>query len=116
MDLLKRAYSPGIISMSSSIEQVLVSEFSQDGTSLEGLQSNGHLPAGTTAPALDLSHTDSFVHRHIGPTPEDQQQMLYQLGFSTLDALIDQTVPRQIRRKEPLQLGPAVVSMSYWLS
>ncbi len=69
-------------------------------------QQNGHLPPQPTVNLLNwLGYPDSFVQRHIGPSPEDQQQMLHQLGFSSLDALIEQTVPRQIRQEKPLQLG-----------
>ncbi|MEP0883123.1 aminomethyl-transferring glycine dehydrogenase [Trichocoleus sp. ST-U3] len=44
----------------------------------------------------------SFVQRHIGPTPDEVQQMLEVLGISTLDALIDQTIPQAIRRSRSL--------------
>ena len=47
----------------------------------------------------------SFEQRHIGPSPDEVQQMLKVLGFSTLDALIDQTVPPVIRLKRSLQLA-----------
>lgn len=46
----------------------------------------------------------SFIQRHIGPSPDEVQQMLKVLGLPTLDALIDQTVPQGIRLTQPLQL------------
>ncbi|MCF2151086.1 aminomethyl-transferring glycine dehydrogenase [Desmonostoc muscorum LEGE 12446] len=49
----------------------------------------------------------SFAPRHIGPNSDDIEQMLGVLGFSSLDALIDQTVPQAIRLKEPLKLPEA---------
>ncbi|MFN6539406.1 MAG: aminomethyl-transferring glycine dehydrogenase [Nostoc sp. EkiNYC01] len=49
----------------------------------------------------------SFAPRHIGPNSDDIKQMLGVLGFSSLDALIDQTVPQAIRVKEPLKLPEA---------
>ncbi len=49
---------------------------------------------------------DSFVPRHIGPRVEDMREMLALLGVSSLDELIDKTVPPSIRLKEPLHLGP----------
>ncbi len=52
-----------------------------------------------------LRSTDSFVRRHIGPRPEDVPKMLEVLGFSSLDELIDQTVPRTIRLTRPLAVG-----------
>ncbi|MBD2515358.1 aminomethyl-transferring glycine dehydrogenase [Nostoc sp. FACHB-973] len=49
----------------------------------------------------------SFAPRHIGPNSDDIEQMLGVLGFSSLDALIDQTVPQAIRLKQPLKLPEA---------
>ncbi|MBN3923966.1 aminomethyl-transferring glycine dehydrogenase [Nostoc sp. NMS4] len=49
----------------------------------------------------------SFVPRHIGPNSDDIQLMLKVLGFPSLDALIDQTVPQSIRLKQPLKLPAA---------
>ncbi|MEH1890896.1 MAG: aminomethyl-transferring glycine dehydrogenase [Nostoc sp.] len=49
----------------------------------------------------------SFVPRHIGPNYDDIQQMLKVLGFSSLDALINQTVPQAIRLKRSLKLPEA---------
>lgn len=52
-------------------------------------------------------HLVDFAKRHIGPKPNDIQAMLDVLGFSSLDALIDQTVPSAIRLQESLQLPEA---------
>jgi glycine dehydrogenase len=49
----------------------------------------------------------SFAPRHIGPNSDDIQQMLKVLGFPSLDALIDKTVPQTIRLKQPLKLPEA---------
>lgn len=49
----------------------------------------------------------SFLPRHIGPNADEIQQMLDFLGFSTLEALIDTTVPPGIRLGRSLQLPPA---------
>jgi glycine dehydrogenase len=54
-----------------------------------------------------LASTDSFAGRHIGPSADELEQMLKVLGFSTLDALIDQAVPSSIRLNHPLQLPEA---------
>ena len=53
-----------------------------------------------------LSPSDTFVHRHIGPSDADIQEMVATLGLSSLDALIDATVPSDIRLRRPLALGP----------
>lgn len=55
---------------------------------------------------LDLQHTDQFTFRHIGPNEEEIRQMLEYLGLSSLDAVIDATVPAGIRMKKPLGIGP----------
>src|SRR5256884_6753874 len=53
-----------------------------------------------------LKPTDTFVHRHIGPNLDDIQEMLSTLGLPSLDALIDATIPADIRLRRPLTLGP----------
>jgi len=46
----------------------------------------------------------SFIPRHIGPTPDDVAAMLDLLGYDSLDALIDATVPAGIRMAAPLAI------------
>jgi glycine cleavage system P protein (glycine dehydrogenase) len=50
------------------------------------------------------SSFDSFALRHIGPNTEEAREMLRELGFTDLEALIDATVPRNIRLDRPLDL------------
>ena len=49
----------------------------------------------------------NFTQRHIGPNPDDIQQMLDTLGLFHLDDLIDKTVPQAIRFQQELKLPPA---------
>ena len=56
-------------------------------------------------PASQLD-ADSFVPRHIGPSDADIQEMASFTGFTSLDALIDATVPDSIRLKRPLAIAP----------
>src|SRR5213595_2740497 len=49
----------------------------------------------------------TFVDRHIGPSADEVAQMLRELGFENLDALIDATVPKNIRLDRPLDLPKA---------
>ncbi|MEA5505889.1 aminomethyl-transferring glycine dehydrogenase [Halotia wernerae UHCC 0503] len=51
--------------------------------------------------------SNNFTQRHIGANCNDIKQMLEVLGFASLDALIDQTVPQAIRLHKPLQLPEA---------
>ena len=53
-----------------------------------------------------LKPSDTFVDRHIAPREDDIKNMLGLLGCDSLDALMDQTIPADIRLKEPLKLGP----------
>src|SRR5215467_13683582 len=46
----------------------------------------------------------SFIPRHIGPSEADVAAMLEILGYDSLDALIDATVPAGIRLKRPLAI------------
>jgi glycine dehydrogenase len=52
-----------------------------------------------------FAHTDTFVRRHIGPDEGEIREMLETLGYPSLDALIDDTVPASIRLDRPLKLG-----------
>ena len=48
---------------------------------------------------------DFANRRHIGPSPAEMEEMFKVLGVKDLDELIDQTVPKSIRQKEPLDFG-----------
>ncbi len=54
--------------------------------------------------SLTTRHPDRFVNRHLGPSAQDVVAMLEVLGQSSLDALIDATVPAAIRLQRPLDL------------
>jgi glycine dehydrogenase len=49
----------------------------------------------------------AFVDRHVGPRPDDVARMLERIGAPSLDALVDQAVPRAIRDDRPLALPAA---------
>lgn len=48
--------------------------------------------------------TNKFVNRHVGIAEEDIPAMLEAIGVKSVDELIDQTIPANIRLKEPLNL------------
>src|SRR5260370_4169174 len=50
---------------------------------------------------------DSFARRHIGPNDEEVRAMLREVGFETLEALIDAAVPKNIRLDRELALPEA---------
>jgi glycine dehydrogenase len=49
---------------------------------------------------------DFANRRHIGPSPAEMARMLAVLGLDSLDALIDETVPKSIRQERPLDWAP----------
>jgi glycine cleavage system P protein (glycine dehydrogenase) len=55
-------------------------------------------------PARETDRVDSFARRHIGPNRQARSAMLAEIGFENLDALIDATVPQNIRLDRPLDL------------
>ncbi|RMH42386.1 MAG: glycine dehydrogenase (aminomethyl-transferring), partial [Alphaproteobacteria bacterium] len=56
----------------------------------------------------DYDPYDFANRRHIGPSPEEMAEMLEVVGARDLDALVDETVPRDIRASRPLDFGPAL--------
>ncbi len=57
--------------------------------------------------------TDAFALRHIGPREEDLQHMLKAIGVASMDQLIYETLPDDIRLKAPLNLEPAMTEYEY---
>ena len=63
-----------------------------------------------SAPDNSVAPTNAFItfaDRHIGPSPEETAQMLREIGFADLDALVDATVPKNIRLDRVLELPAA---------
>ena len=60
-----------------------------------------------------LMNTDSFALRHIGPRNSDLPEMLKTVGVDSIEQLILETVPDDIRLKEELQLEPALSENEY---
>lgn len=57
--------------------------------------------------------TDLLAYRHIGIDEKDEKKMLEKIGVGTLDELIDQTLPSNIRLTHPLALAPAMTEHEY---
>src|SRR5476649_1349072 len=55
-----------------------------------------------------LEHSEAFIGRHIGPSSQQQQQMLETVGADSLNALIQQIVPVDIQLPGPPAVGDAV--------
>jgi len=57
--------------------------------------------------------TDSFVSRHLGPRDKEVQEMLHTIGVSSLDELINKTIPEDIRLKQPLNLPKPLTEFEF---
>ncbi|MBF0288127.1 MAG: aminomethyl-transferring glycine dehydrogenase [SAR324 cluster bacterium] len=55
-----------------------------------------------------MQKSDFFQKRHIGPNQEELEAMLKICNVSSLNELIDQTVPEQIRLKKELRISEAL--------
>ncbi|KUK78563.1 MAG: Glycine cleavage system P protein, partial [Proteiniphilum acetatigenes] len=56
---------------------------------------------------------EHFKKRHIGISESDKKLMLETLELNSMDELIDQTIPRDIRLHTPLSLPPALTEQEY---
>jgi glycine dehydrogenase len=65
-------------------------------------------------PSVDVTGAErafdpfSFAQRHIGPQAHDVRWMLQVVNAPSLDALMDEAIPADIRQTEPLNFGPAL--------
>ena len=57
--------------------------------------------------------TDKFVSRHNGPREQEVKAMLKKIGVSSVDELINQTVPDKIRLKQPLRIEASLSEYQY---
>src|SRR5690606_15982530 len=58
-------------------------------------------------------NTNSFALRHIGPDENDQKLMLKAIGADSMDQLIYETVPDNIRLKKGLNLDAPMSEYEY---
>ena len=58
-------------------------------------------------------NTTSFQRRHIGPSENDQKQMLDFIGVDSLDQLINETIPEDIRLQGALHLDAPMSEYEY---
>lgn len=56
---------------------------------------------------IDPHYSESFATRHLGPNDHQIKEMLVVVKAGSVDELIAQTVPANIRLKSPLNLPPA---------
>jgi glycine dehydrogenase len=61
----------------------------------------------------NLKPQDIFEYRHHGKNDESVQKRLDQIGVSSIEELIDQTIPASIRLKEPIKLPEPLTELAF---
>lgn len=56
----------------------------------------------------NFSTQNEFTGRHIGPSEQDKNNMLKELGFSRTDELVSKIVPKSILNQSPMNVGSGV--------
>ena len=56
---------------------------------------------------------DQFVNRHIGPNEQETKEMLQAIGVKSIDELVGQVVPSDIRLPEPLALPAGMTEYEF---
>ena len=81
---------------------------SADLTGRESVRTGDRRPdADSRQIPAELDVSDWFPPRHIGPSPQEREEMLGAVGASSLDVLMDEAIPSAIRLETPLKLPPA---------
>src|SRR3712207_300862 len=57
---------------------------------------------------VNFESIDKFSSRHIGPDPDELQRMLKAIGTESLDTLINETIPADIRLEDKLNIPEGV--------
>jgi hypothetical protein len=57
--------------------------------------------------------TNTLCNRHIGPDESDVKKILEKIGVHSLDELINQVIPADIRLKEPIELPEPLTEYAY---
>lgn len=58
-------------------------------------------------------NTNSFQRRHIGPSENEKNEMLKSIGVDSLDQLITETIPDDIRLKKEIELDAPMSEYEY---
>src|SRR6476620_11188139 len=71
------------------------------------------LKGDLTTMSLFEAQSKEFQLRHIGPNESQTREMLKTIGVSSLEELVNRTVPPAIRMKDDLKLPPAMNEAEY---
>jgi len=98
-----RRMAPGVLSRSkaSAASAALAAEAAPEGA----VHCSWAAAAATaTAEAPGFGACDTFARRHNGPTQREREHMLKLIGCKSMEQLVAQTIPADIRLKQPLDL------------
>ena len=56
---------------------------------------------------------NNFSRRHIGPNESESAEMLSKIGVSSINELVDQTIPAHIRLNRELTISEAMTEQEY---
>ena len=62
---------------------------------------------------MTLASFDQFQNRHLGPRKNDVDVMLQKLGINSLDQLMDEAIPQNIRLQNELDLPEAETEQEF---
>jgi glycine dehydrogenase len=62
---------------------------------------------------INVNNREQFINRHIGPDEQQKREMLATIGVNSLDTLIGQTVPANIRLNKQMDLPKAVSEYAF---
>jgi glycine dehydrogenase len=57
---------------------------------------------------------DRFIKRHVGPRDHEIEEMLHKIGLSSLDELIEKTIPESIKLDKPLDVPEEMSEYEYY--
>ena len=63
--------------------------------------------------SLNIHYKEDFKNRHIATNSDDTAAMLTTIGVNSIDELVEETIPQQIRLKQPLNLPKAKSETEY---
>jgi glycine dehydrogenase len=61
----------------------------------------------------NFESSDKFVNRHIGPRKSDIKNMLSKIGLDSIDSLMKETIPENIRLSKKLSLNEPLIEYQY---
>ncbi|MBC6401635.1 MAG: aminomethyl-transferring glycine dehydrogenase [Ekhidna sp.] len=62
---------------------------------------------------INLNDRIPFEERHNGPSEQEEQQMVKRIGVHSVEQLIDEAIPKKIRKEASLNISPALNEFEY---